>query len=165
MMGFVEFAWPDISVAASEIIAIGRPQKTARGGEERTLTMRNGDEHTVSTYTTERLLMRPLQMIAAEPGTYHLRTWRDKGEFGVIKTPVVGWGLCADGDVRPVTPQGVHDCADRDTSTYVLMPDGSVQSVGEHTEPVWFDTEEEYLAHERGSVGTSGDAAPQEQRA
>ena len=58
-----------------------------------------------------------------------LRLWLEDDVSVVGKTPVIGWALCVDGNVRPVTPQGVNDGqTDRDVTVFVEMPDGSVQA-------------------------------------
>lgn len=147
MSAFIEIGWRGEHIPVGEIIEIGLPNKNSHGVDERAVTMRDGTTHRIGPYDLARIIMRPVQMIPAEPGTFHVRAWRDGPEAGLNKSPVIGWALCADGDVRPVTPQGVFDLGDRDTEIYVLMPDGTVQAIGEHTEPVWFDTLDDYVRH------------------
>lgn len=147
MTMFVETEWRGEHIPVAEISGIGSPRKGKYGSDERVVTMRDGARHTISDSTLHRIIMRPVHIVPAEAGTFHLSAWRAKGKIIVHRTPVVGWAVCADGEVRPVTPHGVFDLGGPDAETYVLMPDGKVNGVGEHTEPKWFSSLADYVDH------------------
>ncbi len=151
MTGLVDLVAPDGVIALGSIVTIGEPrERTRRWGKTRVrdITCADGSVHAMGVAFVDSLLRRPMQLMPAEAGTYALNAWSDEDERGVSKVPVIAWALCVDGDVRPVTPQGVNSGGMMDDGEgYVLMPNGSVQAIGEHTEPVWFDTLDEYSAH------------------
>ncbi len=106
---------------------------------------------TIGEHARDRIVSHPLQLMPAQPGTYALHPYDDEGSVKIGKTPLIAWALCFDGSIRIVTPQGVDDGhLWREGQGYVLMPDGTVQAVGEYLDYCEFDTIDAYLAHEVG---------------
>ena len=164
MNGIFELSWPDVAISLDEITGIGPTVKDARGAF-REVRLREGANRTISTHQIDEMMRRPQQLMKADPGTYMLRVWVEDGIGELNRSPVIAWALCVDGEVRVVTPQGVNDGMEtRDSDIYALMPDGSVQSVGAYSEPIYFDSTDEYVAHEvakkaEKSAAASGSAA------
>lgn len=73
-----------------------------------------------------------------------------------MRTRVIAWALCFDGEVRPVTPNGVNDGNGRDV--YVELADGSIEAVGEWVDPCGFADADEMDRHYRRTAKT--EAAP-----
>ncbi len=150
MTGLVDLVFPDGVIALSSIVKIGEPREVRRSwgsSRVRDVSCADGSTHSLGVPFVDGLLRRPMQLMPAEPGTFALHVWGTADDGGVNRTPVIAWALCVDGEVRPVTPQGVNNGGMmRDGEGYVLMPNGSVQSVGEHADEVWFDSVEDYCA-------------------
>jgi hypothetical protein len=113
-----------------------------RDGERQTATLTEGEY--------ERLLRRPVQLLPAEPGTSLIRGWAGGASVEMISTPVVAWALCVDGEMRPMTPNGVNDGysddGPDDTGLFVELPGGRIEGIGEHTDPPFYENVAEMRA-------------------
>jgi hypothetical protein len=76
----------------------------------------------------------------AAPGTFALWGHLAQGEHKVSQSTVIAWAICADGELRPVTTEGVNDGSG--DSLPILHPNGCVDVVGVGT----FPTLEEWAA-------------------
>lgn len=112
------------------------------------VVFRDGEVRKVTLDTYQRIVSHPLQLMPAQPGVYALKAYFETGTGEVEKTPVIAWARCVDGSIRIVTPQGVDDGHEwADGRGYVLMPDGSVQAVGEEYAVGGFASVEAYLLY------------------
>lgn len=127
------------------ITQIGREHKyNGTGAYVRAVRVGEGDEsHEVVNVNVTRMLARASQLIPAEPGCRLVRV--DEGK--VWGEPLIAWALCLDGEIRAVTANGVSAGCSPDADYFVQMPDGSVQAVGEWTEPCCFASVDEFVAH------------------
>ncbi len=91
----------------------------------------------------ENFVARPAQLIPSEPGCRLIRA--EDGQSW--SEPLIGWALCLDGEIRPVTANGVLGGSSPSMHSWVQMPDSSVQAVGEYTEPCSFDSVADMVAH------------------
>lgn len=150
MTGLVDLVFPDGIIALNSIVKIGEPRDARRSwGTQRfrQIECADGSTHQMGVSFVDDLMRRPTQLMPAAPETFALHVWGTAKDGGVNRTPVIAWAICVDGEIRPVTPQGVNDGGMmHDGEGYVLMPNGSVQSVGEHADEVWFDSVDEYAA-------------------
>lgn len=89
-------------------------------------------------FDVERLTRTPVQLLPAEQGTFYLYPGDTKDEE-VFRTTIIAWALCIDGEVRPVTADGVDDNHTSNAET-VLLPDGRV-----HVFEQEFANEQEWL--------------------
>jgi hypothetical protein len=91
------------------------------------LTFRNGDDVRLLDAEAQELLERPIQIMPAEPGTQIVCLLE---EDEVYYKPVIGWALCFDGQVRPMTPAGVDKSymgsSDTYGASYIRLPSGVV---------------------------------------
>ena len=145
--GLIEFGFCDTMIPLSDIASIGPEHKDAKGVVLRDVRLKAGANRTAYAQDMSQLLHRPLQLIPAAAGTFVVRVWIDNGVGEASRTMVIAWANCVDGEVRPVTPQGVETDLPNGT-TYVMMADGTVQSVGQWADVVWFDNLDEFIAHE-----------------
>ena len=88
------------------------------------------DDVRVADYELNDIVRRPVQIMPAEPGTRVLHyLLDDTPEHWTV--PAVGWALCADGVVRPMTTGGpVYEDSEHPHGVFVQMPDGTVGGVG-----------------------------------
>lgn len=93
------------------------------------VSLRSGDIR-VADYELNDFVRRPVQIMPAEPGTRVLHYLLDETpEHWTV--PAVGWALCADGVVRPMTTGGpVYQDSEHPHGVFVQMPDGTVGGVG-----------------------------------
>ncbi|WP_230771102.1 hypothetical protein [Sphingomonas sp. Leaf4] len=93
------------------------------------------------------LASRPVQLLPANLPTEFV-CWNDDGELDVWFEPVIGWALCFDGQVRPVTAGGVCNgsYSDRDDD-YVRYPDGRIRAIGNTAYMVGFDDTDAFRTH------------------
>lgn len=79
----------------------------------------------------------PIQFIPADAGTFFLYAG-DSADDEVHRTTVIGWALCADGNVRAVTPDGPDDGGVINADT-ILLPNGRVHRYEEEhaSEAAW----------------------------
>lgn len=68
----------------------------------------------------------PIQMIPAEVGTAFLYAG-DSPDEPVYRSTIIGWALCADGNIRAVTPAGIDDGGVSNADT-ILLHDGRVHT-------------------------------------
>ncbi|MFZ3484176.1 hypothetical protein [Sphingomonas sp. 3-13AW] len=100
--------------------------------------------------TWERFGATPVQLIPSETGTSFLHVFTggdDTDEWSVEAVPLIGWALCVDGDVRPVTAAGVNDGVSEpgDIGNFVQMPNGKVVSCSSWASHGWFENTEKLL--------------------
>jgi hypothetical protein len=138
-------------------IASAEPQANKHGTEMLKLFLVDGDiKRDVMTW--DGFGETPLQLIPSEPGVQLLHVWTDGDdqiEWQVGRTPLIGWALCIDGHVRPVTASGVNDgCTEpHDIGNFVEMADGQVVSTSPWSGRATFKNADELLAYalkERG---------------
>lgn len=149
MMGMFESDWGTL-YALSTIDRIYEGQKT-QDGRRTYRVMRRGEEDGdgISSFTYDRIISHPLQLIPAAPGIDALLVSVGEGDPSVIRTPVIAWARCFDGSIRVVTPAGVDDGHIwKEGEGYVQMPDGSVHAVGEYSSISRFDDLDAYVAYE-----------------
>lgn len=108
---------------------LARVRKAAVRKDEVHLSFDDGDSMTVTVAEWDGIARDTVQhMIPAQPGTYSLSVVMNFEDGGdpVFREVVVGWAVCADGFVYPVTSRGVNagDAEDR----AVLHPNGTVES-------------------------------------
>lgn len=163
MIGLFDLVWPEVCVALADIQGIGPTIAPRTDQAYRELRIRGAEARRVSPRDVDRLMQRPVQLLPVAGECAVLRTWTHDGVCEVGRTPVIGWALCMDGEVRVVTPQGVNDGRSDDVDIYVAMPDGSVQSVGRYCDRIFFDGVDEYLRYQAeqvpGAEQSSGAAA------
>ncbi|WP_239435155.1 hypothetical protein [Sphingomonas sp. ACRSK] len=104
--------------------------------------------------TWEGFGQRPVQLIPSEPGTSFLHVFTgddDPAEWSVEAVPLIGWALCIDGEVRPVTASGINDSVSEpnDIGNFVAMPNGKIVSCSSWASCAWFDNTEELLSYVR----------------
>jgi len=145
MKAFVQLGI-DEYVPLSTIARIGSEYHPEGKAIMRRLYLR-GDElpREVLKHEADDLLKTPLQLIPAEPGTRIIRVGPEVPH--IWYTRLIGWALCLNGEVRPVTPNGVNDSVSIDTEMFVEMSDGSVEGVGEWTDPCRFESAQAMLKH------------------
>lgn len=135
MIGFYETLSTPGIIRLDDIEHIADAQPNEHGVPVHKVTLRTGKTFTIFGSDRGGLLRRPVQLVAAEPGTRMI--WIHGSD---MITPqyarVVAWALCFDGEVRPVTPNGV--CDGRGGNAYVELADGTVEGVGEWTDPSSF---------------------------
>lgn len=110
------------------------------------VTDSTGEETTVSDSDWSLALkMVPLQTIPAVQGTYVL--YPIHGEHGIIlgRTTVIGWGIYADGETRPIA---IDWQAVEDNHWAVQLPDGRVESNHGHQ----WDTADAWLAEKQAEA-------------
>jgi hypothetical protein len=146
-------SWDGSGYRSSDIERIGRTLKDKDGWQFRVIHMRDGSTNKLDDTRVDELLAAPAQLIPALPGTSLIRVLVGGGVPGeILREPAIGWALCNDGEVRIVTANGVSGGGNPEAETWAEMPDGSVQAVGQWTEPAWFKGAAEMLDHfERGA--------------
>lgn len=105
---------------------------------------RRGDLDSV--YLTETmwhgLLRRPVQIMPVDPAHTLVRFGCDAEGPWSFSDPILAWALCWDGEMRPVTRDGVDGGLPFWDPVYIRMPDGTLQA-GPHCDRI--DTLEEGL--------------------
>lgn len=147
-------------------IASASGEANKHGVEMLKLRLRDGTTSTGLT-TWERFGETPVHLIPAEPGTnfLHVFTGGDEAsEWSVEAVSLIGWALCIDGDVRPVTASGVNDGVSEpeDIGNFVEMPNGKVVSCSSWASHGWFDNTEKLLCFALDVRGKRPAAAPEE---
>lgn len=104
--------------------------------------------------TWEGFGQTPVQLIPSEPGTSFLHVFTDDSdaaEWSVEAVPLIGWALCVDGDVRPVTASGINDGVSEphDIGNFVAMPNGKIVSCSSWVSCAWHANTEELLSYVR----------------
>lgn len=108
---------------------LSRVRKATVRKDDVLLSFEDGDSMTVTATEWESAARDTVQhMIPAQPGTYSLSVVMNVEDGGdpIFREVVIGWAVCADGLVYPVTFRGVNtgDAEDRT----VLHPNGTVES-------------------------------------
>ncbi len=148
MIGMFDLDWRT-SLPLSKIEKITEAGSDKHGQSNYRIHMEGGGSGDLSGYAYTRIASTPLQLISATPGIEALMVNVDDGEPYVNRAPVIGWARCFDGSIRIVTPAGVDDGHMwKEGQGYVLMPDGSVHSVGEYLDVIRFDSLDAYVSHE-----------------
>ena len=124
------------AIPIGDIVRIDDERRNEHGVMLRRVRMRDGTSF--DTFATENrgLLQRPVQLVPAQPGTSVVRAYVREEPPEILRTPVIAWALCLDGEVRAVTPNGVNDGLEQDT--YVELPTGQIEAVGEWCDPCGF---------------------------
>ncbi len=98
---------------------------------------RRGDADTV--YLSERmrqkLIRRPVQIMPIDPAYALVRFGCDADGPWSFSDPILAWALCYDGEMRPVTRDGVDGGIPIDEPVYVRMPDGTMEA-GPHCDRI-----------------------------
>jgi hypothetical protein len=151
MIGLLSNGWPETGYSLDQIEQLGPEHATpASLGDYkvRTLKLRGGKLLDLGAHDVDCLLMRPVQLLAAEAGIGLCHWYLDDGAPELTTTPVIAWALCMDGEVRPVTPGGVDGgTGTPDGNCFVKMPDGRIRGVGTMCDPSGFPNETELLAY------------------
>lgn len=136
MSPFFSRGWNRRMYSLSDVDWIGPERDLSNGRSVHDVKIKGvADSTEIGVYEHNRMLMTPLQLIAAEKDTYLLDIWLEGDIMGGSRTPVIAWALCADGETRPVTPQGVSDGIEAPgRNHYVAMPDGSVHATSTYAE-------------------------------
>ena len=89
------------------------------------ITCANGETETCSDIDMRIALEMTLQSsFPAAPGTYLVHAMGDgEGDWEIHRTAVLGWGMYADGQLRPITLD-----AELEDKYFVKHPDGRVES-------------------------------------
>lgn len=146
MIGFFQPLGAHGAVSLADIRALGDEEANEHGVMLRTVYLKNPDRK-VQTFAHEwhALLERPVQIIPALGGTSIVSWDVSLTPPELWRTPVIAWALCLDGEVRPVTPGGVNDAVHG--PTYVEMPGGKIEAVGEWGDPPGFDDAATLIKH------------------
>lgn len=148
MIGMFDTDWRT-SLPLAKIDRIVARNADKHGNRTYSLTMDDGEQADISEFSFSRIVSTPLQMIPASPGIEALAVGFDQDGHWINRTPVIAWARCFDGSIRIVTPAGVDDGHIwKEGQGYVLMPDGSVHSVGEYLDVTRFDSLDAYVAYE-----------------
>ncbi|USU06915.1 hypothetical protein NF699_09720 [Sphingomonadaceae bacterium OTU29LAMAA1] len=148
MIGMFDLDWRT-SLPLSKIEKITEAGAGKHGQPNYRIHMDGGGSEELSGHAYTRIASTPLQLIPATAGIEALAVGIDDGEHWVNRAPVIGWARCFDGSIRIVTPAGVDDGHMwKEGQGYVLMPDGSVHSVGEYLDVCRFDSLDAYVAYE-----------------
>jgi hypothetical protein len=90
-------------------------------------------------YLSERmlhgLLRRPVQIMPVDPAFTLVRFGCDADGPYSFSDPILAWALCYDGEMRPVTRDGVDGGIAYDEPVYVRMPDGTMEA-GPHCDRI-----------------------------
>lgn len=108
-------------VATSAIVSMRRFKRGEKDWAYK-ITLTTGDTFIAESPDVSILCERPIQIMPAPAGTSVCHFGPD--DWTVYRRPVIAWAICADGEVRPVTPAGVNDSDDSSTQVVVEMPDG-----------------------------------------
>lgn len=148
MIGMFDLDWRT-SLPLSKIEKISEAGTDKHGQPIYRIHMEGGGSGELSGFAHTRIASTPLQLVPANPGIEALMIDATEGEPYVNRSPVIAWARCFDGSVRIVTPAGVDDGHMwKEGQGYVLMPDGSVHSVGEYLDVCRFDSLDAYVAYE-----------------
>jgi hypothetical protein len=145
MLGFVETLDSRGAVRIDDIERIGSEVPNAHDVMLRKVHMRDGRSFDTFSHENGGLLTRPTQIIPALPGTSIISVWLEDPASVIMRTSVIAWALCLDGEVRPVTPGGVWTGIHR--TTHVELPDGSIEGVSDWAEPAAFKDAADMVAH------------------
>lgn len=113
----------------SKIARIGYPRDS--GGKHLppkvcAVHMDSGDSVEASTFEVDQITDAALHVIPAQPGTYVFGSVEAGDTLDVVmrhRSPVLAWGICADGYPTPI---GIDGREDHRAEWVVLLPDGSV---------------------------------------
>jgi hypothetical protein len=141
----------DRFVPIAQIAMIGTEVKNpGRAYDARKITLTDGRELEAISYDVAQILRQPVQLMPSEPGVQllHFDPGGKDGETWVGRTPIIAWALCADGEIRVVTPSGVDDgVTEPDQGWFVEMPDGRVFSANRWADCCLFGTATEAAKH------------------
>lgn len=136
------------SFALSDILRIAPPRKGAADHYETcTVYLASGKEIQIARSEADDIMARAIHVIPAEPHTNALHFDLEGG--GIFRTPIIAWALCADGELRLITPTGMNDGMDDESverGPYAELPDGRVCGVGQFVEPSSADSAGEMLS-------------------
>ncbi len=148
MIGLVETGWQGAAFAISDIASIGPVTKDKEGNRWQKVHLRGGAERRVTDNEVGMLLRRPVQVLPAKDGTELCHWWRHGETTELSFTPVIAWGLCLNGELRPMTTAGIDDgMSEQDGGNYVRLPNGTIHGIGAYTDVAFFDNEEAFLRY------------------
>lgn len=131
----------------AEIESIG-PCAQRKGGSSEWYAVRRRGKDTL--YLSEPmwhdLLRRPLQIMPIDPAYALVRFGCDDNGPWHYSDQILAWALCFDGEMRPVTRDGVDGGIPFDDPVYIRMPDGTMEA-GPHCDRI--DSLEEGLEQAR----------------
>lgn len=135
---------------ATHQIASARNVENEHGTEMADLKLIDGST-VKGVMTWDDFSATPVQLIPAAPDTSLLHAWTDGSDpagWELGRTPLIGWALCMDGNIRPVTPSGVNDgCGEpQDIGNYVELPSGQVVSTSPWAGRAGFDDAQQFFA-------------------
>lgn len=127
-MNFIQ-ATNETLYAAERIVSIG-PSVTRNGNWVRDVEISDVGVVEVYGFRVEEFLRQPVHSFPAQLGTYVIHL-SDEEADGYWKAAVIGWSAARDGQLYPVTADGINDGLS-DTQC-ILTPDGRVFRSGDGT--------------------------------
>lgn len=109
--------------------------RTGVTGSWYSVRRRNNDAVYLSERMWEALMRRPVQIMPVDPAYILVRFGCDSSGPWHFRDPILAWALCYDGEIRPVTRDGVDGGIPFDEPVYVQMPDGTMEG-GPHCDRI-----------------------------
>ncbi|WP_294390360.1 hypothetical protein [uncultured Sphingomonas sp.] len=150
MIGFYHDPETDGAWSIDNIKSISPPSDPGKHGSRYRVARRRDDTtFQIHSGVADAILRRPVQLMPCQPGTMLCHIEAQATEpHEVFFTPMVAWAICADGEIRPVTPAGVNDgLGEPNEGWYVKMPDGKICSANAYADHCAFDSADELSAH------------------
>lgn len=120
----------------AEIESIGPcAQRTGVHGEWYGVRRRGKDTLYLTETMWHALMRRPVQITPIDPGFTLVRLGCDGDGPWSFSDQILAWALCYDGEVRPLTRDGVDGGIPFDDPVYVRMPDGTLDA-GPHCDRI-----------------------------
>ncbi|WP_404713167.1 hypothetical protein [Sphingomonas sp. MMS24-J13] len=146
MIGFFEpLRARTLALRVEDITEIGPLIELSTGDRYHIVRLRAGQ---VEAYAGEvsALFERPVQLLPADHATKLLYVSADIEGAWVTPAPLIGWALCLDGIIRPVTPAGVDDGHLHPPYGWFVETDGRIYACGDTGRENAFDSEDELKA-------------------
>jgi hypothetical protein len=147
-------------IPLGSIRRIGAPfeQTTGRGIKIVVQRIHYADGETFDAFESDvdKLAMRPDRLLPAEPGTKLIAVGVHESRAWIRRAPLIAWAFCLDGEMRPVTPDGVNDgTTPPDLGWWVEMPDGKLYAACGSWDLSQADSEQELLDWASDNSGTT----------
>lgn len=110
-------------------------QRKAVGGDWYAVRRRDKDSVFLSERMWHELMRRPVQIMPIDATFSLVRFGCDAAGPWSFSDPILAWALCYDGEMRPVTRDGVDGGLPFDEPVYVRMPDGTMEA-GPHCDRI-----------------------------